>query len=323
MADPFSPSPELAAIATRWLKAYAARNSKTAANLLSSSDALTYIGSDEGELFTGENLRETFEKYSDDQAVLIPENINATAYEAGDFGWAFTTLTIHAPEAELQVAFRNTFIFAMEEGVWRIVHIHNSNPKPNMEAMGYELSRFEDLLDAARAEEIEITQTGIASVMFTDIVDSTALASAVGDARWHRIVTAHIGQITALVQAEGGTLVKSLGDGTLATFSSAAAAMRAAIGIQRTMADQSDEPKLRIRVGIHTGDVIQKDGDFVGTVVNKAARVAGMTEPGNIRVSEATRVMVGDATGFTFTDPIETPLKGLEGEHLVHSLKWS
>ncbi|MEM7519748.1 MAG: adenylate/guanylate cyclase domain-containing protein [Pseudomonadota bacterium] len=322
MADPFTPSPELAAIATRWLKAYAGRKSKTVVNLFSASAALTYIGSDEGELFTGEKLRSTFEKYSDDQAVLVTENIQAVGYEVGDFGWAYSTMTIHAPEARLQVNFRNTFVFAMEEGVWRIVHIHNSNPKANMEAMGYELTRFEDLMEAARSEEIDIAQTGIASVMFTDIVDSTALASAIGDKRWHRTVTSHILQVTELVQAEGGTVVKSLGDGTLATFSSAAAAMQAAIAIQRAMADQREEPKLRIRVGIHTGDVIQNGGDFVGTVVNKAARVAGMTEPGNIRVSEATRVMVCDADGFAFADPVEVSLKGLDGEHLVHSLKW-
>ncbi|MGJ5617786.1 adenylate/guanylate cyclase domain-containing protein [Sulfitobacter sp. MF3-043] len=322
MADPFTPSPELAAIATRWIKAYSARRSVAAANLLSSSKALTYIGSDEGELFKGDTLRETFEKYSDDQAVLLPENIQATGYEAGDFGWAYTTLTIYSPEANLRVAFRNTFIFTMEDGVWRIVHIHNSNPKPNLEAMGYELGRFEDLLVAARAERVESTQTGIASVMFTDIVDSTALASAAGDHRWNRIVTEHIGSITQQIQTEGGTMVKSLGDGTLSTFASAGAAMRTAIAIQRGMVAQTDEPKLRIRIEIHTGDVIQNEGDFVGTVVNKAARVAATCDPGNIRVSEATRVMVGDADGFNFVDPVEVPLKGLKGEHLIHSLAW-
>lgn len=322
MTDHFTPSPELAAIATRWLQAYAARKSETVVNLFSASAALSYIGSDDGELFTAEEMRSAFKEYSDSQAVLVPDNIQALGYEAGEIGWAYSTMTIHAPEANLSVNFRNTFIFALEEGVWRIVHVHNSNPKPNIEAMGYELTRFEDLMDAARNEKIEIVQTGIASVMFTDIADSTELAAAIGDTRWNKIVTHHIEQVTTLVQAEGGTVVKSLGDGMLATFASAAASMRSAIAIQRAMAEQADEPKLRIRVGIHTGDVIQNDGDFVGSVVNKAARVAGMTEPGNIRISEATRVMVGNADGFSYADPIRVALKGLEGEHLVHSLTW-
>lgn len=306
----------------RWLRADSARQSVTVANLLSSSKALTYIGSDEGELFHGDTLRERFEKYSNDQAVPWPENIKATGYEAGDFGWAYTTLTIQSPEADLRVAFRNTFIFSMEVGVWRIVHVHNSNPKPNFEAMGYELGPFEDLLDVVRAEQVESTQTGIAPVMFTDIVDSTALACAVGYHKWNRIVTDHIGAITGQGQAEGGTMVKSLRDGALSTFASVGVAMRTAIAIQQGLANQTNEPKLRIRIGIHTGDIIQNDGDFFGTVVNKAARVAAMCEPENIRVSEATRVMVGDADGFAFSDPDDVPLKGLTGEHLIHSLKW-
>ena len=322
MQDPFIPSPELAAIAKRWLEAYSARKSTVAANLLSHSKALTYIGSDEGEFFHGSGLREGFAKYSDDQAVLVPENIEVNAYEAGEFGWASSTLTIISPEADKSVRFRNTFIFTMEDGVWRIVHIHNSNPKPNFEAMGYELHSFDDLMAAARSAEADIAQTGIASVMFTDIVDSTAIAATIGDARWSRILSAHIDVTAGAIEAEGGMLIKSLGDGTLSTFASAGAAMRAATAIQQAMEDQSEEPKLAVRIGIHTGDVVQSGGDFVGTVVNKAARVAAVAEPGRIRVSDATRVMVGEADGFTFTDPREVPLKGLQGDHVIYCLDW-
>lgn len=322
MKDPFSPSPELAAIARRWLESYAARRSTTAANLLSHSAALAYIGSDEGEIFDGAGLRDGFAKYSDDQAILVPEDITVTAYEAGEFGWAYSTLTIISPEADKKVRFRNTFIFTMEDGVWRIVHIHNSNPKPNFEAMGYELRRLEDLLEAARSAEAEITQTGIASVMFTDIADSTALTSAIGDSRWSEIIKNHLGDVTQEIEKARGTLIKSLGDGTLSTFSSAGAAMRAAIAIQNHLAQQTDEPRLCLRIGIHTGDVVQSGDDFVGTVVNKAARVAAMAEPGMIRVSEATRAMVGDTKEFCFANPVEVPLKGLTGEHLIHYLEW-
>ena len=82
------------------------------------------------------------------------------------------------------MAFRNTFIFALEDAVWRIVHIHNSNPKPSIEAMGYTPRSIEELTASLQSEALVLGHTGIASVMFTDIVDSTALAAATGDTAW-------------------------------------------------------------------------------------------------------------------------------------------
>jgi class 3 adenylate cyclase len=322
MSDPFTPSPELAAIARRGLQAYAARQSTAATNLFSRSKAVTYIGSDEGELFTGDDLHTMFAAFTDDQAKLVPENIEATGFEAGSFGWAYTTLTIHSPEANKRVDFRNTFIFTLEDAVWRIVHVHNSNPKPNLEAMGYTSRSLEDLAAAAQTQQVDIGQTGIASVMFTDIVGSTALAETMGDAAWSRTVSNHLAQITTKVEAVGGTLIKTLGDGTLSTYPSASAALGAAKAIQLAVAASTSEPHLCIRIGVHTGDVVQSDGDFVGSVMNKAARVAAMAAPDEIRVSEATRVMVGTAPGLVFTDPVQVPLKGLDGEHLIHRMEW-
>ncbi len=322
MADPFTPSPELAAIARRWLESYAGRNADAAANLFSSSDALSYIGSGEGQMYSGDTLRGGFAAFTREQPVLEPENIEAHGFEAGNFGYAYTTLTIHAPEAGMRVAFRNTFVFSLENAVWRIVHIHNSNPILGIDAMGYESVNLEMLVDAATQDRLELGQTGIASVMFTDIADSTALAAATGDQRWSRLVTAHFNELRAHVEAHGGTMVKSLGDGTLSTFPSASAAMQAAIAIMQALDAQENEPRLTVRIGIHTGDVVEAGDDFLGTVVNKAARVAAAAAPGEIRVSDATRIMVGASPSFAFSDPVEVPLKGLEGLHSLQSLQW-
>ncbi len=322
MTDPFTPSPELAAIARRWLISYSARQASSVVNLFSRSAATTYIGSSDGEIWSGEELRETFAAYTDDQNVLIPEDIVATGYEAGAFGWAYTTLTIVAPEANKRVSFRNTFIFTLEDAVWRLVHIHNSNPRPNVETMGYELPDFDALAAAARSANIGAMPSGIASVMFTDIVGSTSLAATVGDATWTRVVKAHFAEITAQVEAAGGTLVKSLGDGTLSAFPSAKAAMDTAIAIQRAVDSKTAEPRLQVRIGLHTGEVMRSDDDVLGAVVNKAARVAAIADAGEIRVSDATRVMVGGAGDFAFSAPVTVPLKGLDGEHLIHLLDW-
>ncbi|SPJ28548.1 adenylate/guanylate cyclase domain-containing protein [Falsiruegeria mediterranea] len=322
MSDPFTLSPELAAIAKRWLHAYAARQTEPVINLFSHSAAITYVGSDDGELLTEPDFHKTFAAFCDDQAVLVPENLEVTAYEAGSFGWALATMTIIAPDADKSVAFRCSFVFALENAVWRIVHIHNSNPKPNMEAMGYTSRSIEELTASLQSEALDLGHTGIASVMFTDIVDSTALAAATGDAAWSNIVQSHMTDIAGAVETHGGTLVKSLGDGTLSSFASASAALNAATRIQQGMQGQTQEPILRIRVGIHTGDVVEKDGDYIGTVVNTAARVAAAAAPEEIRVSDPTRAMVGGNADFAFGDPVSVQLKGLAGEHLIHQLDW-
>lgn len=322
MSDPFIPSPELAAIAKRWLGMHAARRTKSTANLFSSSAAVTFIGSDADEVITGPGFRETFETFYNDHVNLILRDIDATAFEAGEFGWAYATLTVEAPDAGKLANFRISMVFTLEDGVWRIVHVHNSNPTPNMDSMGYEARNLEDLAAAAQSATFDLGRTGIATVMFTDIVDSTALAAAMGDAAWSGTVTTHLNDITSCVQSSGGTLVKTLGDGTLSTFSSAQAAMVAAKSIMERACSTLQEPHLRVRIGLHTGDVVEAQGDLVGSVVNKAARVAAMAAPDEIRVSDATRAMIGGSTGFEFSDPISVPLKGLEGEHVIYRLVW-
>lgn len=322
MSDPFTPSAELAAIATRWLNLHARRQTNASANLFSNSNAVTLIGSDESEIIAGPGFRNTFKAFFEDDANLITEDIQATGYEAGDFGWAWTTLTVRAPDAGKSVKFRNSFVFVMEDGVWRIVHVHNSNPTPNTASMGYSARNLEDLVASVEAERPDLGHTGMSSVMFTDIVDSTAIAAVMGDAWWSQTVKRHFDQIAETISGYGGTLVKSLGDGTLCAFPTASGALGAAIGIQKQMSAYQSEPPLRLRIGLHTGDVVEKENDYLGGVVNKAARIAASAHPNEIRLSEATRVVAGGGH-FAYSDPIVTTLKGLEGDHIVHRLEWA
>ena len=189
--------------------------------------------------------------------------------------------------------------------------------------MGVMHSAFADLLASASGLDLQIGKTGSATLMFTDIVDSTSLAEALGDVRWAQEVNAHVQKLTELIEAEDGRMIKSLGDGTMSTFSSAGAGMRAAQAIQREMAQQTGEPQLRVRIGLHTGDVIESGDDFFGTVVNKAARVAAYASAGDILVSDATRVMVGSSADLAFSDTAKVSLKGLDGQHLIHRLEWN
>jgi len=128
---------------------------------------------------------------------------------------------------------RQTMVFLLEDGVWRIVHVHNSNPAPNVEYFGYVHQAYDDLLGTVGQEDPNLAASGSATAMFTDIAGSTSLAEAVGDARWAALVLEHLKMIAAVVTEGGGQMVKTMGDGTMSAFASAGQAMSAASEIQK------------------------------------------------------------------------------------------
>ncbi|SDE31941.1 Adenylate cyclase, class 3 [Ruegeria marina] len=217
---------------------------------------------------------------------------------------------------------RSTVIFRLAKGTWKIIHVHNSLPVNNVKGFGYEARGFEELLDAALSSPYELGPSGMASVMFTDIADSTRIAETIGDHLWTEAVRRHLRLIQKHNVEGGGKVVKSLGDGVMSSFSSARAALSTARMIQRANSAETTEPKLQVRISVHTGEVMASDSDHFGTVVNKAARIAALAAPGDICVSDATRIMVGGATDFVFHDQMTVPLKALEGEHSLCKLSW-
>ncbi len=316
------PSPELEAIARRWMDLLMQSDGAGAVNLFSRSDHLTYCGSGPGEVWSGSFLHDTYAQHVAEIPRSGARNVQVRAFENGTTGWAFWEgdITWFAPGRTAR--FRTTLVFTMDDAIWRVVHVHHSNPVSNQDTFGYAHSALDALLAAAETSQPTFGKSGSATVMFTDIADSSALAEAVGDERWTGIVQRHVAMVSDSVISQDGTLVKSLGDGTMSTFASAAAAMRAAQNIQQSQAAQGGEPHLRLRIGLHTGDVVAAGQDFFGTVVNKAARIADATAPGEIRISDATRAMVGNGRGFAFSDSVRLLLRGLEGEHLLHRLEW-
>ena len=181
----------------------------------------------------------------------------------------------------------------------------------------------EDLIEAASGLPLDLGQTGMASVMVTDIVDSSILAQAMGGAGWGGTVQPHLGDVQRLIERHGGRLVKSLGDGTMSTWPSAGQALEAAQVIQRVVSDSRSEPRFTMRIGVHTGDLVDAGDDFFGSGVNKAARVAGAPGPRESLVSDATRAMVGVTAGFAFSDLLTVTLKGIDGDQTVLKLNWA
>ncbi len=321
MSEPVLPNPEIAAIALRWFKSYGKGESRTIQNLLSDDPALNYVGTAEAECGKGENVRRALPDYVDAHPEFELRDVDISACSCGPVGWVTGFATVHVLAGET-LPFRFTQVYHLVDGVWRLIQQHNSQPATNIEGISQDLAQLQDLLDAALSSTGELAQMGLATIMFTDIADSTTIAATVGDARWSRAIKSHIADVDQIITDHGGRMIKSLGDGTMSSFTSAHAALSAATALQQTMQTSDSEPRLQTRIGLHTGDLVEADGDMFGTVVNKAARVTAVAQPGEIRISDATRAMVGGSADFSFSQQVSLPLKGLEGEHTLCLLEW-
>jgi adenylate cyclase len=318
------PSPELLAVSRRWFQGIITRNTEILRDYLSTAEELRFIGTGEGEYWSGPAVRDGVADFFE----VVPDfdeikELEAEAYENGETGWSsFAHRIRFAGFADANVH-RTTLIFALDGAAWKIVHRHASVPAPNIDVVGVEQLAIQNLVDAARDEGPALNQTeGLASVLFTDLEGSTTLAATLGDQRWSTLINDHFQVMADIIRAHRGQFVKSLGDGTLSCFLSAHEALTAAIEMQDAVASATVEPRLGLCIGIHTGDVVQARGDFFGTVVNKAARITTAAAAGEILVSDSTRAMVGGTTKFRFAYTVSVPIKGLEGQHVVHRLEW-
>ncbi|HEY5650801.1 MAG TPA: AAA family ATPase [Acidimicrobiia bacterium] len=148
----------------------------------------------------------------------------------------------------------------------------------------------------------------LVTVMFTDLVGSTQLRSTLGDDQVDMIVARHDATVGELVSSHGGRIIKFLGDGALATFSSAVDATEAASAIQARL--EGSDPA--VRIGVHAGDVeTSADGDIAGLPVAVASRLCGIAPPGGVVVSGLVRSLVGVRGDLRF-ESLGTPqLKGV------------
>jgi class 3 adenylate cyclase len=167
---------------------------------------------------------------------------------------------------------------------------------------------FEAMRAYARAAP-DAGKRRLGSILVTDIVDSTARAVAVGPARWRDLVSRHNELAGRVINAHEGQLIKTTGDGVIALFDSAAAAVDAASELIDVMAAL----ELRIRAGVQTGDVEILAGDVRGLAVHSAARIVAVAGPGEIVVSATVRDLLDDST-FEFEDHGQHELKGLPGK---------
>ncbi len=155
----------------------------------------------------------------------------------------------------------------------------------------------------------------LATVMFTDIVDSTKRARELGDAQWRALLARHDEQLRVNLNVHRGREVKTTGDGFLAVFDSPTRAVRCAAGMVRAAAAIG----LEIRVGLHTGEIETLDGDVRGIAVHTAARILAIAGPNEVLVSASTADAL-DGSGLAFEEAGSHELKGLGGTRQLYRL---
>ena len=190
-------------------------------------------------------------------------------------------------------------------------------------------SSFEDLAGWAEEAEPELRQMaapdGTLTILFSDIVDSTALNEDFGDKNWLKVLAAHDAIVRRCCAGHGGLVVKSQGDGFMIAFAEAEDAIRSAIGIQRALSARPRQLRgapLAVRIGIHTGPALEKGGDLFGRNVALAARVTDLARGGEILVTAEVSDGVADTSDLLFTEHSEVELKGLPGSYSLLAVEW-
>jgi class 3 adenylate cyclase len=195
---------------------------------------------------------------------------------------------------------------------------------------GYEIPSGHDawVVGAERWDTVEFTSARIfavapdaddertlATILFTDIVDSTATLGRLGDARWRRVLLEHNELLRGALDRYRGREVVTTGDGFLALFDGAARGVRCA----SAMTDAVRPLGIQIRTGLHTGEIKVVGGNARGVAVHAAARIAGLAGPSEVMVSGTTRDLL-DGSGLRFEDRGEHELKGLDGPRRLFAL---
>jgi len=165
---------------------------------------------------------------------------------------------------------------------------------------------------------------GVCTILFTDVEGSTALTERLGDAKARAVLRNHERIVREALRAHGGAEVKAMGDGFMASFSSATRALECAVAMQRAFAahdDEHPETPIRVRIGLNAGEPVAEDEDLFGTAVIMAARVCAHAQPCQILASNVVQELAA-GKGFAFSDRGEATLKGLDKPVRLYELHW-
>ena len=195
--------------------------------------------------------------------------------------------------------------------------------------MQREASSILDIADVVEPSDMDLggrtSPDGAVTILFSDIEGSTEMVERMGDEAWFELLREHNRIVRELVNAHDGTEVKAQGDGFMLAFTSSRAGFACAIEMQRALdghAPENSDERLRMRVGVHSGAMIQDGQDYFGRNVILAARIADRARGGEILVSEELRDYTARGSSARFLPPQQLALKGLSGTHTVYPVDW-
>ena len=185
------------------------------------------------------------------------------------------------------------------------------------------LDAIDEFLSEGEEAAAETEPGAFRTILFTDVEGSTALTDRLGDAKARELLREHEHMVREALKAHRGSEVKTMGDGFMASFSSATKALECAIAMQRAFAEHNEnaEEPILVRVGLNAGEPIAEDEDLFGTAVNLAARIAAKAKGGEILTSDTVRGLVAGKK-FLFADRGETAMRGFEDPVRVYELSW-
>jgi class 3 adenylate cyclase len=192
------------------------------------------------------------------------------------------------------------------------------------EGLGQQVNAAQPLTPETIIGSLSVGQTeGTVTIMFTDMEGSTNLISTRGFTESHEIMKAYESIVDEKVAEHAGRRIKGLGDGLMVSFGSSRHGVECALDIQRAIAEysrQNPERKVKIRIGLNTGEVVEEAGDIFGAAVNVAARVAGKAKGGEILVSDVVRQLVGPVAEIVFGYRGAYKLKGFPDRWRLHEV---
>jgi class 3 adenylate cyclase len=167
---------------------------------------------------------------------------------------------------------------------------------------------------------------GTVTILFSDMVDYAGMTERLGDQASRDVLREHHQIVRGLLSTYGGREIKVQGDGFMVAFGGVARALRCAADMQRAFSVYSDshrERPIQVHIGVHTGEAMEEDDDFLGHTVIVASRIADVATPGEVLVSSLSAQMVERTEEFNFVEPREIALKGLTRAQGVATLVWA
>lgn len=240
----------------------------------------------------------------------VIENLSAMDVRAVAPTIAVPTLVVHATD---------DFAVPIGNGRWLADHIPGARlVEISGEHIAFDFPRFADEVESFLTGKRHATATErvLTTVLFSDIVRSTEHAANIGDRRWKELLDQHDRVVQREVHGYRGKIVKTTGDGMLATFDGPARAVRCAQNICSAVGPLGIE----VRAGVHTGEVELRGEDIGGIAVHIGQRVSAMAGPGEALVSRTVTDLVA-GSGIEFEDRGEFELKGVPGGWRLYAVR--